>query len=222
MHKNGHEEKCRTGVAPVSNFPFRLSGRIQLETGVTPVLRPGNDVALPAAFGDLQHQQTMALINCPECGRQVSTAASACPGCGFPVAEKVARSGSAANPSAAPASNQLLAEVRSSWWRYFWHLVFFWLIVPLFVAWYRRASVVLRVFPNRITLERGVFSKCYQDYLPRDIRSIDIDQSFLGRLVGIGDVTISTAATAEGSEKIEGIPDPKGLRELILAQRGDH
>jgi uncharacterized membrane protein YdbT with pleckstrin-like domain len=134
----------------------------------------------------------------------------------------VARSGSAANPSAAPASNQLLAEVRSSWWRYFWHLVFFWLIVPLFVAWYRRASVVLRVFPNRITLERGVFSKCYQDYLPRDIRSIDIDQSFLGRLVGIGDVTISTAATAEGSEKIEGIPDPKGLRELILAQRGDH
>jgi len=30
----------------------------------------------------------MALINCPECGREVSTEAKACPACGFPVAEK--------------------------------------------------------------------------------------------------------------------------------------
>ncbi len=29
----------------------------------------------------------MALLNCPECGRSVSTEASACPGCGFPVAK---------------------------------------------------------------------------------------------------------------------------------------
>lgn len=27
----------------------------------------------------------MALINCPECGRQVSTQAEKCPGCGFPI-----------------------------------------------------------------------------------------------------------------------------------------
>ncbi|MEN3749366.1 hypothetical protein TPR58_19485 [Sphingomonas sp. HF-S3] len=28
----------------------------------------------------------MALVPCPECGRSISTAASACPGCGHPVA----------------------------------------------------------------------------------------------------------------------------------------
>jgi hypothetical protein len=39
--------------------------------------------------------------------------------------------------------------------------------------------------------------------------------------MGIGDITISTAATVEGAEKIEGIPDPKGVRELILTQRGN-
>ena len=27
----------------------------------------------------------MALINCPECGRQVSSQAEKCPGCGFPI-----------------------------------------------------------------------------------------------------------------------------------------
>lgn len=30
----------------------------------------------------------MALIKCPECGREVSSVASACPGCGFPLADK--------------------------------------------------------------------------------------------------------------------------------------
>ena len=64
-------------------------------------------------------------------------------------------------------------------------------------------------------------SKCYQDYLARDIRSIDIDQSLLARMVGIGDMTISTAATVEAAEKIEGIPNPKAIRELILKQRGN-
>jgi uncharacterized membrane protein YdbT with pleckstrin-like domain len=79
---------------------------------------------------------------------------------------------------------------------------------------------VLRIFPKRITLTRGIFSKCYRDYNPLDIRSIDIDQTLLQRMVGIGDLTISTAASAEGVEQIKSIPDPKALRDLILAQRG--
>lgn len=175
----------------------------------------GIEVDLAVAFWDVHSHQTMALIACPECGKQVSTAAKACPGCGFPLAEQGGPTGNA------PAGDELLAEVRPSWWNYFWHWVFFFLIVPPLVAWYRRASIVLRVFSGRITIERGVFSKCYQDYLPRDIRSIDIDQSLLARMANIGDITISTAATTEASEKIEGIPDPKAIRELILRQRGN-
>jgi membrane protein YdbS with pleckstrin-like domain len=162
----------------------------------------------------------MALINCPECGRQVSTAARACPACGFPVAEKVVPA-AAEPPGERAAPEELLAEVRPSWWNYFWHLVFFFLIIPPVIAACRRAATVLRVYTNRITLERGLLSKCYQDYLARDIRSIDVDQSLWARLVGIGDITISTAATVEGAEKIEGVPNPKALRELMLRQRGN-
>jgi uncharacterized membrane protein YdbT with pleckstrin-like domain len=123
-----------------------------------------------------------------------------------------------ANPS--PGPREPLAEVCPSWWGYFWHLFFFWLIVPPIVACFRRKSTVLRIFPDRITLVRGLLSKYYRDYHPRDIRSIDIDQRFLQRVVGIGDLTISTAATAEASEQMKSIPDPKGVRDLILAQRG--
>ena len=162
----------------------------------------------------------MALIDCPDCGKPVSTAARACPNCGYPVAEKLVQQPATGAPNAQAGTQEPLAEVRPSWWGYFWHLVFFWLIVPPIIAYFRRASTVLRVFPERITLTRGLLSKCYRDYNPRDIRSIDIDQSFFQRLVGVGDLTISTAATAEGAEQINAIPDPQGVRDLILAQRG--
>ena len=162
----------------------------------------------------------MPLIQCPECKKPVSTAAQACPNCGYPVADKLTQQPATGAAGSGAQRTELLAEVRPSWWGYFWHLFFFWLIVPPIVAYVRRVSTVLRIFPDRITLARGLFSKCYQDYNPRDIRSIDVDQSFFARLAGIGNITISTAATAEASEKIEGIPDPKGIRELILKQRG--
>jgi hypothetical protein len=162
----------------------------------------------------------MAMIDCPDCGKPVSNAAHACPNCGYPIAEKLAQQPGAVAPNAQPEPQVPLAEIRPSWWGYFWHVFFFWLIVPPIIAYFRRASTVLRIFPERITLTRGLLSKCYRDYNPRDIRSIDIDQSFLQRIVGVGNLTISTAATAEGAEQIKAIPDPKGVRDLILAQRG--
>jgi len=162
----------------------------------------------------------MPLIDCPECQKPVSTEAHACPNCGYPVAEKLAQQpAAAAEPG--PQSGEPLAEIRPSWWGYFWHLFFFWLIVPPIIAHFHRLATVLRVFPDRISLARGLLSKSYQDYNPRDIRSIDVDQGFFQRIVGIGDLTISTAATAEGSEQIRSIPDPLGVRDLILAQRGN-
>jgi hypothetical protein len=158
----------------------------------------------------------MPLIDCPECGKPVSTAAHACPTCGYPVAEKLAQG---QTPAGAPERGQLLLEVQPSWWGYFWYIFFFFLVFPPIIAFFKRASTVLRVYPERITIERGIFSKCYQDYNPKDIRSIDVDQSFLARLVGIGDLTISTSATVEAAEKLVCFPDPKGVRDLILSQR---
>lgn len=45
----------------------------------------------------------MALIKCPECGREISDKATACPGCGYPM-----------TPAAAPEDERarLLAEAR--------------------------------------------------------------------------------------------------------------
>lgn len=150
----------------------------------------------------------MALINCPECKGQVSTEATTCPSCGYPVNVKKAASG-----------NKLLLEVRPSWWAYFWYLVFAWLLVPLLLAWLRRKSELLRVYEDRISVERGILTKCYSEFFIRDIRSIDVDQGIWGRMVGIGNLTISTAATVEADETLRGLPDPKAIRDLLIAQR---
>ena len=160
----------------------------------------------------------MALIDCPECRKPVSSEARACPACGYPVAEKL--KGPTPDPSAG--AREPIAVVHPSWWGYFWYWFFFFLIVPPFIAWVKRSATVLRIYRDRITIERGLMSKCYQDYNPRDIRSIDVDQTFLGRVLGIGNLTLSTAASSEGTEVLESIPDPQAVRELILAQRGNN
>lgn len=116
-------------------------------------------------------------------------------------------------------TEELLAEVRPSWWRYFWYLLFFWLIIPWIIAWIKRSSVVLRVYPGRVTLRRGLLSKCERELFMRDIRSIDIDQSLIGRMVNIGDLAISTAASADATEHVLGVPNPQKIRDMIIAHR---
>ena len=78
---------------------------------------------------------------------------------------------------------------------------------------------MLRIYRGRVVLERGRLSKCFREFMVHDIRTLDIDQSFLGRIMGIGDLTIATAAATDNAEMIAGIPGPHAVRELILKER---
>ena len=153
----------------------------------------------------------MALMQCPECQHQVSTLAATCPQCGFPLAQ---RSGGAPGGSSA-----LLLLVRPSWWNYFWYLFFAWLLVPWLVAWLHRRSAILRVYSDRVVWERGLIHKTTQEFFIKDIRVLEVNQSFWGRLIGVGDLTISTAATVEAADLVAGIPQPTRVKDLIVAQR---
>ena len=165
----------------------------------------------------------MSLISCPECGKQVSTAAKVCPGCGYPITEQGAAPLPAAEAPAVmpipPGSQALIMEVRPSWWNYGWHLFFFWLLVPLLIALYKRHSFVMRIYSDRVSVEEGFWSKDTSEFFIKDIRSIDVKQGVWGRLVGIGDVTISTAATVDAAEEAQGVADPNRIKELLIGQR---
>ncbi len=168
-------------------------------------------------------RKRMALIACPECGKDISTSAKACPACGYPLAERSATAtpSPAAQASAMDAvdTQAVLLEVRPSWWNFGWHLLFCWLLVPLFIALYRRHLFLMRIYSDRLSIEEGFWSKETSEFFIKDIRSIDVRQGFWGRLVGIGDVTISTAATVDAAEAARGVAQPKRIKELLISQR---
>lgn len=114
---------------------------------------------------------------------------------------------------------RLLLEARPSWWAFFGLLVFAWLLIPWLIAWLRRRSVLLRVYEDRVSVERGIVTKSFREFFIRDIRAIDVDQGVWGRIVGVGNITISTAATVEADETLCGLPDPRGIRDLLVALR---
>ena len=112
-----------------------------------------------------------------------------------------------------------LLEVRPSWWNYFWHVFFFWLIVPLIIALVRRNALVLRVYADRVSLERGLMSKQVSDVFITDITDIQVTQGFWQRLFGLGDVDLGTSAVSGWEEAAYGLPRAMEIRELILSQR---
>ena len=94
-----------------------------------------------------------------------------------------------------------------------------WLIIPLIVALWKRAGLVLRVTEEKVILERGVLSKEIKEIFIPDIRTIDVKQSLLQRIFRIGDIMIATAGTDGYEDVIYGLPDPKGIKALISSQR---
>lgn len=113
----------------------------------------------------------------------------------------------------------VLLEVRPSWWNFTLHLLFFWLIVPLIIAIYRRHTFVMRIYPDRVAVEEGFWSKDSREFFIKDVRAIDVRQGVWGRLVGIGDLTVSTAATVDAAEVAHGVPRPHQIKELLISQR---
>jgi len=114
---------------------------------------------------------------------------------------------------------KLLLEARPSWWNFFWHFVFFWLIIPLIIALWKRWALVVRVYESRVSLEKGILSKNFVELFIKDVRTINIKQGLLQRIFKIGDVMIATAGTAGYEIVAYGLPGPKRIKDLIIEQR---
>ena len=114
---------------------------------------------------------------------------------------------------------ELLLEARPSWWNFFWHFVFFWLIIPLIMALWKRWALVLRVYEDRVSLEKGVLSKNFTELFIKDIRTINIKQGIVQRIFRIGDVMIATAGTSGYEHFAYGLPGPRRIKALIIEQR---
>ena len=77
----------------------------------------------------------------------------------------------------------------------------------------------MRIYSDRVAIEEGFWSKETSEFFIKDIRSIDVKPGIWGRMVGIGDVTISTAATVDAAEEAHGVAQPKRIKERLISQR---
>jgi membrane protein YdbS with pleckstrin-like domain len=189
----------------------------------------------------------MALIKCPDCGRDVSTAATACPQCGRPMAAVAA-------PSAAPVApgpEQKLWHGTPSWLLllgriigaflivvvmlliYYFGYQFLapygtivWIVIAAIIVWqavaivlaFARIKTTLYTVTNqRVMIETGLTTKKVADIDLRYIDETQFNQSFVNRMLGIGNVTIVSSDKTLPTYVLRGVRDPRGVRELIRA-----
>jgi len=83
-----------------------------------------------------------------------------------------------------------------------------------------RYSRRYKVTERRVLSVEGLLSRKASEVEIKDIRNIQISQSFLERLFRIGTVSIGTAGTAGVEITLRGIPDPTRARDVIRERRG--
>jgi len=88
--------------------------------------------------------------------------------------------------------------------------------------WLRVVNIRLIVTNERVTFRMGILSKNIREVFLSDIRSVQINQRFMQRILNTGHVEISSAATAESEISIDGIPNPNKVKKLIDEYRREH
>lgn len=117
-------------------------------------------------------------------------------------------------------TEQPILEARPAWRNYWLNFLFFWLFfLPVLAAIVNRYSLKIRVYPDRVVLEKGILSKDIVELFISDIRAINVKQSIIQRVLRIGDLYIASAGTSGYEERAYGIEHPHRVKELIMNQR---
>ncbi len=77
----------------------------------------------------------------------------------------------------------------------------------------------LTVTDNRTIFRKGFFSRETSEVQHNDVRNIQLHQSFGDRLLGIGDVSISSSGQDDLEVVAQRLPNPKRIIELIRANQ---
>ncbi|PYQ59678.1 MAG: hypothetical protein DMF58_10800 [Acidobacteria bacterium] len=186
----------------------------------------------------------MPLVKCPDCGRDVSSAAPSCPQCGRPMAAVAPP-----QPQSSGGKEETLWHGTPSWLlllgkiiravivaivlpliyyfgrdflaQYYgivWSIIaiaILWQIVEVFIALTRIKTTIYTITTQRVILERGITTKSVEDIDLRYIDDTQFSQSLIQRMLGIGNVTIISSDKVAPNYVLRGIPDPRAIREMI-------
>jgi uncharacterized membrane protein YdbT with pleckstrin-like domain len=89
----------------------------------------------------------------------------------------------------------------------------------LFVWWLEVINTRLTVTNERVTLRRGILSKNIREVFLSDIRSVQINQRFLQRIMGTGHIEVASAGSSDAEILIDGIPQAYSVKKIIDEHR---
>lgn len=85
----------------------------------------------------------------------------------------------------------------------------------LLLYWYIKTKATsLTVTEHELLYEKGILSKERLAVSLRHVRSVQVNQSFLNRILGVGEIEIKTAGD-EPEFAVAELPDPHEVREAI-------
>ena len=85
--------------------------------------------------------------------------------------------------------------------------------------WVLSLSVQLTITNKRTVLRRGLLSRSTREVLHDRVQDIQVDQTFLQRVLNTGSIGISSSGESNVEIVADDLPDPVRLREVIDAYR---
>ena len=92
--------------------------------------------------------------------------------------------------------------------------------IPLMAIWMIRCrSVSLTVTNRRCIFRKGFLKNQTSEVLIQDIKNIQVNQGFTDRMLGVGELSVSSSGQSDIEIRISNIKDPQLIADLINSQR---
>lgn len=92
--------------------------------------------------------------------------------------------------------------------------LFFWLVVPIFIAiWHylKVRTTVYEITTDRLRVRRGVLNRTTENMELYRIKDFTVEQPFVYRMAGVGNVVLVTSDKTLPTLRIEAVQDPDGI-----------
>ena len=88
-------------------------------------------------------------------------------------------------------------------------------LIPLLYWWLQSRFTTLTVTSERTILRQGIVSRDTSEVRHADVRNIQVDQGFFQRILGVGELAISSSGQDELELILHGAPDPEGIAAIV-------
>jgi uncharacterized membrane protein YdbT with pleckstrin-like domain len=172
-------------------------------------------------------------MRCPQCGSNLDGDAAFCSRCGTRVYA----------PKPADRREYSLVRIFPSWWRFSANFIFAALLfaasiglvtksqqvpaaaalglsfVVAMVAIFRRRSTSWSITSERLIEYRGILFRRRREVELADIRSVEVNRRLIQRMLGLGNVLVASAASADFMIKLEDVVNPDEVAETLRRAR---